>query len=247
MFTLATLTYNRFKLLRDNLTYPLSLDTIEKIIINDDCSHDYNLFDIYLKSTPNTSKITLYRNSNNLGCFKNKMQTLSLSDSKWTILMDSDNSLRPEYLNSLHDIELDESTVYCPTILYKPNSNKVNFSFPSLENVIVDKKMWSKLFLLKENNTTAFNVCNFIISKKVSEYLIPAANEYMKQHNYIPTAYDSIVISNLILQGGFKMHFIKNMAYNHPTEHNEDINMSNYKQFINTSKSLTNTIETFNI
>lgn len=246
-YTLTTLTYNRFSLLKENLKYPLLLDAIDKIIINDDCSDDYDLLDNYLKNNLNIKKINLFRNSSNLGCFRNKLKTLSLSSSDWNILLDSDNSLRPEYLKSIDNIALDENVIYCPTILYKPNTDRINFSFPSLNNITVDKSMWNRRFLLSNNNTTAFNVCNFVISKKASEYLVQESEKYMKKHNYIPTAYDSIVISNLLIQGGFKMCFVKNMGYNHPTDHPTGVNMSNYKQFINTSKTIEKTIETFNI
>jgi hypothetical protein len=227
-YTLAITTRNRISFLKDSLPYHSSFDEIDEIIVNDDVSDDYE----QIKKL-NIPKVKCFKNDINLGVFRNKLKTASLSNNDWIILFDSDNRLDKKYLDSIKNISLDENTVYCPT-----------FAMPELDYTRLNNK-----FILKNNFVSfvsqsfydaALNTCNFLISKKVVNVLLEESEKYITKWNYIPNAHDSIVINYLILKNNFNLYFLENMHYHH----NCSIN-ANYNQTVKISKPLHEVINTF--
>ena len=93
--------YNRSKLLEECLNNILHDDRIGEIVINDDFSPQSD-FDQVEKLKERSDKIKVFRNSSNLGAYRNKLETIKNCTLDWVILLDSDNYLYKSYLDSLY-------------------------------------------------------------------------------------------------------------------------------------------------
>jgi len=115
MITLSIPNYNRSELVIESFTHVLNDDRINEIIISDDFSdiEIYNDLNNKIQNI-NNPKIKLYRNDSNLGAFLNKKKSVTLSKNDWIILLDSDNIINTDYIDTIID-KNDTKTIYCPS------------------------------------------------------------------------------------------------------------------------------------
>jgi len=117
--TVAIPYYNRSNIINETLNNILDDDRVSEIIINDDCSSDddFSKLNDYIKSL-NNSKIKIYRNAKNLGSFYNKLETMKKCTNEWVYLLDSDNYLYEDSLDSLYILDWDRKVAYYPSGLF---------------------------------------------------------------------------------------------------------------------------------
>ena len=108
MFSLCIPTMDRFDgFLHRYLEKYLDNELITEIIITDENGNDINkIKNIYTEN----AKLKLYKNTNRLGPFLNKIKACSLANNEWIVLMDSDNFAYknltiPHLLNDLDNLE----------------------------------------------------------------------------------------------------------------------------------------------
>ena len=118
--SLAIPTYNSFRFLGDCLKVPLESELFQEIVICDDASTDKLEFDPATWDNPRTKKIKLFRNKTNVGAFNNKYRAVEKCKSDWVYLLDSDNYLREDSVESLSAItdNLNSDFYYSPSELH---------------------------------------------------------------------------------------------------------------------------------
>lgn len=135
--SLAIPFYNTSKYFLDCIKYSIDDDFVSEIVVNDDHSTEKEWDNLNtIVSKLNNPKIKLYRNSINLGAFKNKYKTVKKTTSEWVYLLDSDNYLNDNSLNVVKNIrDIDSNICYCPQIMVMFRDNgqivrEVDFDYP---------------------------------------------------------------------------------------------------------------------
>ena len=112
--SLAIPYYNNSLYILDALRIAITDNRVSEIIICDDKSHDINIL-IQLLIKINSNKIKMYQNSKNIGCYLNKIEAISKCTNEWAILLDSDNVIEKNYIDTLYNIlEWKDNTIYHP-------------------------------------------------------------------------------------------------------------------------------------
>ncbi len=227
--SLAIPHYNNTDFIRETLYIGIQDDRINEIIICDDKSSDINKLEDILNEL-NCSKIKLYKNDINLGCFKNKILSVSKCKNNWTILLDSDNIIDKNYIDILFNIDnWNENLIYAPSwAITFPNEPSPNLDYRIYNNKLIDKNFYINNF----NNVffqSLINTCNYFIN----------TTKYIKCMNNIINLYkrdemdcvDSAVLFTEWLLDGNNIFVVENLHYKHRLHPN-----SNYMKKSSTSK-----------
>ena len=106
--------YNNSKFMHETMTNIIAEPRINEIIICDDKSSDIDILKKIIEEF-NTTKIKLFENQKNMGCYHNKINSVLKCTNSWCILLDSDNYIDASYLDKLFEIENWETdTIYIP-------------------------------------------------------------------------------------------------------------------------------------
>lgn len=211
--SLAIPYYNNSQFIFEAMLPALTDERVTEIIICDDYSHDINNLLELLKNI-NNNKIKLFRNSENKGCYDNKIETVSKCTNDWAILLDSDNIISSYYIDTLFEIpEWDETIIYAPSIAITfPGISGENLNFSIYENTMITRDVY------KNNiNTIKFqclmNDCNYFLP--VKSYL-----DCMKpvQHLFDRSRMDSLDSATLFtdwLCNNNTIFVVKDLHYKH--------------------------------
>ncbi len=125
--------YNRTEFIEEAITPLLKDDRVGEIVIVDDFSDDYGELLKIVSEIDDTNKVNIFRNSNNMGAFKNNIITAKHCQKPWIILMDSDNIIEKDYIDVLYKLHSwDPDIIYCPdwaiTFPEKPSSPFLNYT-----------------------------------------------------------------------------------------------------------------------
>ena len=97
----------------------LSDPRVREIVVLDDGSSPDELGKLRDKLAPFSKKVRLFRRERNWGPFANKIQSVELCTSEWVILLDYDNTLTADYLDSLFKLERwEDDEIYCSAYAY---------------------------------------------------------------------------------------------------------------------------------
>jgi hypothetical protein len=158
--------YNNSNYISDALHPLLNDDRISEIVICDDKSLDINqLEEIIMKY--NNPKIKLFKNDINLGCYHNKINTVSKCTNEWTILLDSDNIYSKTSIDILYSINnWDDKTIYAPSwAITFPNTPSIMLNYTKYNNQYITKRQYINNF-----NDNIFqcliNTCNCFLPVK---------------------------------------------------------------------------------
>lgn len=199
MITLAITTFNRDQLTVDSFAQVLNDDRISEIVIVDDHS-DEAIFANLQFMVNGLEKVKLFRNKKNLGCYHNKRMAVQSASNEWVILLDSDNKINADYLDSL-DKHNDKTTIYQPEFA-RPHFDFRNFSGSTIQTPFVKNYMTQKSF------DTMLNAMNFFVNR--AEYL--RVFDTTKEE---PWTADSIYFNYLWLKAGNKIYVTPGMQYDH--------------------------------
>lgn len=128
-FTLAIPFYNTSKYFLDCIKYSLDNDFIKEIVVNDDFSSDEEYSNLLqIVNQLNTDKIKVFRNSENVGAFRNKYLAVQKSTSDWIYLLDSDNYPFENTYDAIKSVSnLDKNVCYSPSKLYCKKDHKNDY------------------------------------------------------------------------------------------------------------------------
>lgn len=207
--SLAIPTYNRDNFVIDAFMHVYDDDRIDEIIIVDDCS-DENIYRNLFNSLLKYPKCKLYRNEKNLGAFLNKKKCVELSNNEWIILLDSDNSIKPNYLNALKECD-NINTIYSPELLIG-----TVFDYREYSGQIYDKEKYIKQ--IKEGTgpfSAIFNTGNYYFYKNAYLDCINKEEKLMDNNPLSDVYYMVYLWIKNNENGKFKIQ--ENLQYNHRT------------------------------
>jgi len=217
MISLCITTYKRDSLLLESFQQVANDDRISEIVIVDDCSPDNYMIAIkeFVKSWP---KIKVFRNSKNLGCYFNKREAVSKASNEWVILLDSDNVITPQYLDSL--MEYNTNHGWSKDTILAPDFACPTFDYRHFSDITFNKS----------------NVRKFIDHKRF-DCLINTANYFFHRDEYLrlfdrtrePWTADTIFMNYNWLKAGNNIHVLKGLQYFHRTDDFKGQEGSHYK------------------
>jgi glycosyltransferase involved in cell wall biosynthesis len=185
-------------------------DRVKTITIVDDFSKPelYNELD---GATMGMDKVRLYRNGQNVDCYRNKKNAIELSDQDWNILADSDNIFSPSYLDRIFEIEQWE-----PDTIYAPAFAAPHFDYRSFSELTLTKENVSQ-YMNWPMCSTLLNTANYFVNR--SEYL------QVWKGDIDPITADSMYMAFCWLESGREIKVVQNLVYDHSVHP-----MSHYKQ-----------------
>jgi hypothetical protein len=215
--------YNNTEYIVDAIKPALLDDRISEIIICDDVSTDINTLEHIIKELGNP-KIKLYKNQKNLGCYHNKLETISKCSNQWTMLLDSDNIISKEFIDRLYELpEWNTNTIYAPshaeTFPIEP-SDLLNFA--AFANQYITNEIYIKNALPNLNFICLINNCNYFLPTQ--EY-INCMNKYTYERATIDSL-DSNVLFTDWLYNNNTVFIVENLKYKHRLHPKSNYNLS---------------------
>ena len=206
MLSLCLTNYNRYEMLLESFQHVYDDPRISEIVISDDHS-DINIYNKLVEYCKDKPKIKLFRNDKNVGMSLNKKLAIERSTSEWAIIFDSDNVLRPVYINNFMEFFVEsmpfdgqKKMIYCPDFAW-PDFDYTKFSGQTINRKNVKRYMPQKMF------DCFMNTANYIVNR----------NWYMKtyQHDSTVKAADTIHFNYLWLKSGGSFYVVPGMQYFH--------------------------------
>lgn len=199
MVTLAITSYNRDHLTHSSFKWIRDDPRITEIVIVDDCS-DLHIYESLKRMVDGFEKVKLYRNDKNLGCYHNKRRAVELSTNQWVILFDSDNVIRPDYLDTLPQYLV-------PNILYAPSFARPHFDYRGFSGKTIYSKNVAE-FIGQKSFDCMINTCNFLVNRR--EYL-----KVFDQSIEEPWTADTLYFNYCWLKFGHYIEVVAGMEYDH--------------------------------
>lgn len=197
--------FNRSKLLFEAVSNVLMDPRIDEVVISDDVSRDeiYQSVIWYFKDFP---KVKIYRNKENIDCYRNKARALELATNDWCILFDSDNIIDKSYIDRI------ETVIGSGTgskTLFTPSWARPHFDFTTLAGINISRSNIAGLAVGVQSDklTTMLNAANFFVNRH--EYLAifdPTIN---------PVTSDSIYMMCRWLEAGNSIYVVPDLHYQH--------------------------------
>lgn len=198
--SIAFTTYNRTDLLYDAVL-PFILDErVAEIVISDDHS-DENIYNNIVWKYTGVDKVKIYRNGENLDCYRNKRQAVKRSQSDWVALLDSDNLFTKEFIDAIFSqFPWDLSWAYAPEFA------RPHFNFTALRGTAISKNN-IKSVLPNGNCATMLNAMNYFVNR----------DEFLRlwDGSIDPVTSDSLYHNYNWIKGGNAIYVTPGMQYEH--------------------------------
>jgi glycosyltransferase involved in cell wall biosynthesis len=206
--SLCLTNYNRVKMLFESFRQVALDPRISEIVIVDDKSITDYFQQVYAfaKTAAYEDKIVLCRNTNNLGCYRNKREAISRASNEFVIIFDSDNILTTDYINKVFEQQWSKDTVLAPDFA------KPHFDYTAFSGETVSKDN-IKQMMERKNFTAMINTMNYFVHR----------DEYLRvwEDRSEPWTADTALQNYNWLKAGNKIHVVKGMQYEHRIEHTE--------------------------
>lgn len=233
MISLCITTYNRSQFVIESFEKVIHNDLITEVLIVDDNS-DNSIFEklqdliVELKNP----KIKLFRNDENKKAFLNKLECVRRSENDWIILLDSDNILTQDYIDSI-PTELDKKTFYLPSHAIC-DSHLLNYN--KFSNKLIDKLQYKILSQSDDTNTDCMlNTGNYLVNKYT--YIDSIEKEESLLDCFALDPYYQIFLGFKNIDD-FKLKVVDNMNYYHTLHTNDGDESGSY--YSQTSKESDN-------
>jgi glycosyltransferase involved in cell wall biosynthesis len=202
-------------------------DRITEIIICDDNSNDIHQLE-HLLASLNCKKVKLFKNEQNLGCYHNKLNTVSKCTNEWTVLLDSDNIIDTKYIDILFNIdEWNINTIYAPAWAYTfPGAVSANLNYSKFQNQIFNKYNYLNNFsdiVFK----CLINTCNYFLPVRAYSKVM---HKYIYDRNIIDSL-DSAVLFTDWLCDNNNIFVVNNLMYKHRLHPHSNYVVSNSKKY----------------
>jgi hypothetical protein len=195
---------------------------IDEIIISDENGNDYDKilkdYQTLMETMPN---FRIYKNSQRLGVFENKLKACSYATNKYIALIDSDNFPDATYFKTVKDYINNNETTFPENIILAPSrsinhNNAPNLNYTDFENQVITKSN-IKQHIPKIKFQVLLNTGNYVISKSITDNI-----KYDRNIMDIISGCD-VVYFNLLAFLQFpdlEMRVVKGLEYSH-TEHKD--------------------------
>lgn len=203
--SLCITTYNRDRMLMQSFEQVIDDPRVSEIVIADDQSLDHIWRRIERKCAY-IPKVRLYRNQENLGCYKNKRYVISQAFNEYVIIFDSDNVMTKSYIDKIYE------QAWNPDIILAPDY-VVSFDYRHFAGQTITK-----------NNVKKF------VNEPRFDCLINTMNYFVHKRNYLsvwdgsvePWTADTILQNRNWLNSGRAIHVVKGLEYDHRIEHERE-------------------------
>lgn len=197
--TICIPTFNRCEMTLESFSGIYNNPKVAEILIVDDCS-ERDIFEELREKTQHLKNVRLLRNLENKGCYCNKMIAVSFARTEYCIILDSDNSISPEYLDRIFDYE------WRPEIILTPECACPNFDFNAYVGLLITKENVSE-YIDKPMFETMLNAMNYFVHR----------DEYLKAWDFKtdPVTSDSIYMAYRWLANGNKIQVVPGLKYFH--------------------------------
>jgi len=216
--TLAIPFYNTSQYFIDCIKYALDDDFVSEIVVNDDCSSDdhfQNLVSII--ESLRSDKIKLYKNSTNLGAFRNKYQTVKNCTGEWIYLLDSDNHPFEETYQVIRTLpDTFTNVCYSPAHLYCKNDHvsdyenisDYNFGYDLIgieesKQSLIEGVEWFNWFVNTGNYIFYRETYLNWLKESVDDFSVPLLHA------------DTAAVFYFWLKNGGKFKVVKELRHNH--------------------------------
>lgn len=203
MISLCFTTYNRTELLYEAFKSIIDHDFISEIVIVDDKSNN-DVFEWILWTVAgHHPKVKLFRNENNMDCYRNKREAVSKAENEWVCILDSDNVFDKAYIDRLEQIYLSGLN---PKTVYQPSFAKPHFDFRRYESFLLDKSNIGG-YMIEPIFGTMLNAFNYFVNR----------DEYLKvwKDTIDPVTSDSIYHNLNWFKAGNNMYVVPGLEYTH--------------------------------
>lgn len=200
-YSLAFTTFNSLNYITKQLDqnyFDMSGGRIDEIVIQDDCSPDYEQLQPYTNS-----RVKVFRNPKNLSPLLSRVNLIKNCKNERVLLMDSDNFLDENSFKKLNEIDPKEDTIYCPDYA------RPNFRFKEFSDISIDLP-FAKQHLNEIGMQIFLNTGNYFVPK--TKYL-EVAQHIDEKFAYFTV--DVIYFNCLWLKAGNKLQCVKDYEYNH--------------------------------
>jgi len=188
-------------------------DRVSEIVILDDCSTDGSLQKLVEHYVDNI-KVKVYKNKENIDCYRNKHKAISFASNNWCILLDSDNIIDKTYLDTLYQFEWVFGTAYLP-VYAKPHFDYRKFEGRAFNKTNVREVIQDTTF------QTALNTANFFVDK---QSYCKAFDETVDPHTS-----DSIYMNYRLLKQGCTLVLVPGLHYQHRVHNGSHYVANNHK------------------
>lgn len=202
MISLCITTYNRTELLYECFRQVLSDDRVSEIVIVDDHSTD-DIWQTIFWQFNEVPKIKLFRNEQNLDCYRNKREAVSKATNEWVIVFDSDNIITKDYIDRIENLF---TAGLNPKTIYQPSFAKPHFNFTKYEGMLIDRYNIHK-YIEDPTFQTMLNAMNYFVHR----------DEFLKvwDGKIDPVTSDSIYQNYNWLNAGNKIYVVSELSYEH--------------------------------
>lgn len=202
MISLCLTTYNRTDLLYESFAQVIDDERISEIVIIDDFSDPdcYIKIENHFKEYP---KVKIFRNGENLDCYRNKREAIQAASNEWVIILDSDNIITKQYIDRIENLfiaGLNKKTIY------QPSFAKPHFDFTRYEGKLIDKSNVGK-HMVDATFSTMLNAMNYFVNRE----------EYLRvwDGSIDPVTSDSIYQNLNWFKSGNSMYVVPGLSYDH--------------------------------
>jgi len=222
--------YNNSDFLYDSISDIMNDYRVSEIVICDDKSKPEELSKLEeLLYELNCPKIKLYKNEVNLGCYHNKLYSLTKCSNDWAILLDSDNIIMKAYIDILYNINNWSSDT-----IYHPSWAK---SFPGTPpSIYLDFRSYSGQYITPQVYINNFhdsrfqciiNNCNYFLP--VHEFNKCMEQVQLKYDRHVIASVDSAVLFTDWLINNNKVYMVPELQYGHRLHPNSNFLLTQSK------------------
>jgi glycosyltransferase involved in cell wall biosynthesis len=197
----------------------ISIDKkVSEIVISDDHSSEDEYSKLCeLVDKREDTRIRLFRNNENKGCFGNKVMSVSHCSNDWVARIDSDDYLYPCYWDAIFNLEsLDIKTVYSPSF------GREAIDLRHFDSIVVSKENVQKALSLPRSNFYFNNGNSFFHRETYLDVINPLIG-------INPMSADELFFSYNWLKAGGKRLTVKGMEYFH-REHPDSFWWSQHRE-----------------
>lgn len=202
MISVCFTTHQRTDLLFEAVEPFLADDRINEIVITDDCS-DEGIYNTIVWKYNGIDKVKIFRNENNLDCYRNKRQTVKHAKNDWVLLLDSDNIFSSSYMDRIEDLMIGGLK---QDVVYQPEWARPHFNFQRYAGQTINKSN-VKDYIESEIFQTLLNAMNYFVNREEFLRVWDATLD--------PHTSDSIFQNYNWLNRGNSIYVVPGLSYEH--------------------------------
>ena len=207
MLTIAIPTMRRWSFLKDSIPAYLARPEVAEVIVCDETGEDY---DALYKAFGDHKKLRLYKNERRLGIYENKKKCLSLANTDWLALLDSDNIFGDDWFEALAYMDFSDKKRIFASADFKSVNVKTHDTTrhcQKFRGLVLDRSTWNET-LTEANWNFLLNDGNWIVPRSVIETLPDVRSETLQ-------AADAIFMARCFVKGGYCIYYVPGLEYTH--------------------------------